>query len=247
MRVARLGPAILTAVLVALTCVGPARADAGVPDVGECYQVTDKQTYDDYWPGGTAVPCTASHSFQVTLSSLLPADVNAITFAQDHCGYLDVWKAAGVNQPKKAIVSRPLRLEAFYFVVRQPGVPASYVCGIGPVELRGRKDAVLMSMRNPVAGLTARQKAALQFCSSAVKGAPLDVPATTVPCTSTQRWQVTKWILWDDLYKTYPGEAVLRARAATICGPGTVVSVPSADGWPGGTHRSWCYKKHPAG
>jgi hypothetical protein len=247
MTLGRIGAGVVSGLLLVVACVGTAHAADAVPAVGECYQVTDKQTYDDYWPGGTAVPCATAHSFEVTLSSMLPADVNSVTFAQDHCGYLDVWKAAGVNQPKKAIVSRPLRLEAFYFVVRQPGTPASYICGIGPVELRGRKDAVLTSTRNPVAALTAAQKAALQYCSQAVKGAPLLVPATTVPCTRTPRWQVTKWILWDDLYSTYPGEAVLRARATKICGPGTVVSVPSPAVWPGGTHRSWCYKKHTAG
>jgi len=69
----------------------PASAASGVPQVGECYLITDKQTFDDYWPGATPVPCSQRHSLQITASSALPADVNAVTFAQDHCGYADVW------------------------------------------------------------------------------------------------------------------------------------------------------------
>jgi hypothetical protein len=222
----------------------PANAASGVPAVGECYLVTDKQTYDDYWPGGAAVPCTGRHSIEVTRSSPLPADVNAVNFAQDACDYLKVWKDAGVNQARNGIVSRPVRFEAFYFVVQQPGVPDTFLCGIGPVALRGKKGAVLVSSTAPVAALTAQQKAALQFCSSAARGRTIQDPAVTVPCTSTPRWQVSRWIMWDDLYASYPGEAVLRARAGRLCGPGSVPSVPSAEAWPGGTHRSWCYKKH---
>lgn len=242
MAARRIGPALIGALLVLSSGSTAASAAEGVPAVGECFRITDEQTFDDYWPGAPAVPCTSRHSLEITASSVLPADVNAITFAQDHCGYLDVWKAAGVNQPRKGIVERPLRLEAFYFVVRS--VPASYVCGIGPIEQRGKKDARLVTTTKAVADLTAKQRAALQFCSAASPGAPLKVPAVTVPCSHVPRWQVTRWILWDDLYSTYPGEAVLRARATRLCGPGSTVSVPSAAAWPGGSHRSWCYKKH---
>ncbi len=185
----------------------PAHAQTGVPAVGECYQVTDQQTYDDYWTPSAAVPCAGPHSIQITKSSVLPADVNAVTFAQDHCEYADVWTDAGVNRAVDGIVARPLRLDAFYFVVREPGVTASYVCGIGAVEQRGSHDEVLVSMRGAVADLSAAAKARLQFCSKAVKGAPLAAKAITVPCTTTPRWQVTRWIMWDDFYAAYPGEA----------------------------------------
>jgi len=221
-----------------------AHAQTGVPAVGDCYQVTNQQTYDDYWAPSAAVPCAGPHSIQITKSSVLPADVNAVTFAQDHCEYAEVWTDAGVNQALEGIVARPLRLDAFYFVVREPGVTASYVCGIGAVEQRGSHDEVLVSMRGAVADLSAAAKARLQFCSKAVKGAPLAAKAITVPCTTTPRWQVTRWIMWDDLYAAYPGEGVLRARAARLCGSRAVASVPSAEAWPGGTHRSWCYVKH---
>jgi hypothetical protein len=245
MTVRRIATALLGSVLLwSMSSVPPAAAASAAPAVGECYLVTDKQTFDDYWPGVPAVPCTSKHSLQITTSSVLPADVNAVTFATDHCAYPDVWKSAGVNQAKKGIVERPLRFDAFYFVVREPGVPASYVCAIGPILQRGKKDAQLVTTTNAVGSLTAKQKAALQFCSGDLPGAPLNVPAVTVPCSKTPRWQVTRWIMWDDFYSTYPGEAVLTARAKRLCGPGTTPSVPSVDVWPGGTHRSWCYKKH---
>ena len=245
MTVVRKVGASLAGALLAVVAAAPAASAAnGTPGVGECFRVSDQQTFNDYWPDVAPVPCTGRHSLEIVIASPLPADVNAVTFAQEQCDYLNVWKAAGVNQAKKGIVNRPMRLEAFYFVVQPTGAPASYVCGIGPILQKGKKDAVLISTTNPVAGLTASQKAALQFCSSVVPGAPLSVPAVTVPCSRTPRWQVTRWIMWDDLYRSYPGEAVLRARAAALCGPGTVVSVPSPKAWPGGTHRSWCYKKH---
>ena len=236
------------AALSALVAVGqlaaPASAASGVPQVGECYLITDKQTFDDYWPGASPVPCSQRHSLQVTASSVLPADVNAVTFAQDHCGYADVWKSLGINQARRGIVYRPIRMEAFYFVVQQPGAPVSYICGAGPVVFRGKKDSALVTMTSAVADLTARQKAALQYCNAAANGRTIQDPPVSVSCARTPRWQVEKWILWDAFYKTYPGEEVLRARAQQICGPGTTPSVPSADVWPGGTHRSWCYKKH---
>jgi hypothetical protein len=229
--------------LVAVLPAAPAGAASGAPAVGECYRITDKQTYDDNWPGGVApVPCSGTHSMQITQVHELPADVNAANFAEQQCDYLSVWSDLGINQAVDGIVARPLRIESFFFVLSQPGIPASWVCGAGPVAFRGSDAYVLTSMRGAIDALTAKQKAALQFCSSAAHGRGTASPIT-VPCTARPRWQVTKWIMWDDFYGTYPGQAVLAKRAAAMCGPGTTQSVPTAKDWPGGTHRSWCYRK----
>ena len=222
----------------------PASAASG-PAVGECYRATDAQSYEDYWPDGLApVSCSGTHTIQITRTHVLPADVNAPTFASDQCDSTSVWAEAGVNQPKAGIVSAPLRIESFYWVVRQPGAPASYVCAAGPLQFLGSKDPVLTSMAGTLPNISARESARLQFCASARAGRDFQAKPITVSCASTPRWQVAKWIMWDAFYDSYPGEAVLQRRARVLCGPGSHFSVPTASDWPGGTHRSWCYVKH---
>lgn len=232
--------AFAASVLVPVTAVA-----ATGPAPGECYRITDAQSYEDYWPTGlTPVPCSGRHSIQITRAAVLPADVNAFEFAADQCDYASVWKELGINQATDGIVTQPIRIDSFSWTVRGDGAPARYVCGAGPLEYRGRKDAALVSFTGKLPDLGSAERARLQFCTSARGGRGTRGPVITVPCSSTPRWQVTQWIMWDDFYSTYPGEAVLTARARKLCGAVTEFSVPKAKDWPGGTHRSWCYVKH---
>ncbi len=142
-------------------------------------------------------------------------------------------------------VRSPIRVEAFYFVVDSPGVPARYVCGAGAVAFHGDDPPTLVSLDSQIAVLGPADRRALGFCSSADHGRGAFTPPTTVPCSQRPRWQVVKWILWSQFYDRYPGRQVLLARAKELCGPHAVPSVPSAAAWPEGTRRTWCYRKYP--
>ena len=239
--------ALLALASLAVATVLPAStaaAAAAVPAVGQCYVLGYGQTADDYWPGATSVPCTSPHTLEITKSSVLPADVNAITFAQQQCDYPLVWADLGVNQPVNGRVRAPIRIEAFYFVVRGAGAQASYVCAAGAVAFHGSSSPTLVSLDSQIETLSAADRRALRFCSSAARGRGAFSPPITVPCSQRPRWQVMSWILWSQFYDSYPGEEVLLARAQELCGPRAVPSVPSAAAWPEGTRRTWCYRKY---
>jgi hypothetical protein len=238
--------ALCVLVVLPTTMATSARADATLPAVGECFLVTDKQTFDDYWAGLPPVPCAERHSFEVTKSSALPADVNAITFAQDQCDVAKVWKQLGINQPRAGVVRNPIRIEAFYFVIRSAGsVKPSFVCGAGPVSFRGAKGAVLTTMQGALGAMSAATKSSLLYCNSAANGRSAYAPPITVPCSKTPRWQVLKWILWSSIYADYPGEDVMAASAEQMCGPGREYSYPTAANWAKGSKRTFCYTKFP--
>ncbi|MBK9737939.1 MAG: hypothetical protein IPO93_00115 [Actinobacteria bacterium] len=232
--------------LAAVAVPAPASANATLPAVGECFLITDKQTYEGYWPGASPVPCSGKHSFEVTKSSDLPADVNAFDFAEAACDYASVWKQLGVNQPRAGMVRNPVRIEAFSFAIRGGGsVRPSYICGAGPVAFRGKKGAVLTTMTGPIKGMGAATKASLLYCNSAAGGRDAFAPPVSVPCTKTPRWQVLRWVMWASIYTDYPGEDVISAAAAQLCGPGREYSYPTEENWATGSKRTFCYTRIP--
>ncbi len=168
------------------------------------------------------------------------ADADAVTFAQDACDYLTVWKDVGINQPRGGVVRNPIRIEAFYFVVRG-AAPPSYVCGASPVVLRGAKGAVLTSMTGRIRGMSTATRASLLYCNAAAGGREAYAPAVTVPCSRTPRWQVQRWIMWAGIYDAYPGEDVMAAAAGEMCGPGREFTYPTAATWDTGSKRTFCY------
>lgn len=235
--------ALLTALVTGVT--GSAHAAAGNPAVGECFALTDKQSYDEYWPTSTPVPCTGPHSIEIARTGALPADVNAFTFAEGKCDVTSVWAQLGVNQAVAGIVRNPIRIEVFPFAVRGGGsVQPSWVCGVGPVEFRGAKGTVLVSMTGTIDGMKSAQRRSLRYCNSATRGRSAFAKPITVPCSTVPRWQVEKWIMWSEFYSTYPGEAVIKARAAKLCAPATTYSYPIKADWPDGSRRTFCYFKH---
>ena len=141
------------------------------------------------------------------------------------------------------IVEDPLRIEPRAYAVRQSA--PSYVCGAVAVSLDGRRPPSAVSLTSSIERLGRRERAALRYCSSAADGRSAMVPAVTVPCSTRPRWQATSWVMWTAYYDDNPGRAVLRERAGELCGPGTVVSVPTAASWEDGLPRSWCYRKYP--
>jgi hypothetical protein len=237
---------VSAAVVAAAVGLGaPVRADAASPAVGECFALTDAQSYEDYWPTSAPVPCSGRHSIEIARTGRLPADVNAFDYASNQCDVATVWSDLGVNRATNGIVRDPIRLEVFPFAVRGAvGAEPGWVCGIGPIAFRGGKDVALISMTGAVASMSAAQRRALRYCNSAAGGRGAFAPPVTVSCSTVPRWQVPKWIMWGDLYSTYPGEAVIKARAARLCGPGTTFSYPTAKDWPSGSRRSFCYAKH---
>lgn len=217
---------------------------AAPPQVGDCFDVSDERLQaGGWWVETPAVPCTESHTFEVTETAILPADVNAFDFAADQCGALGVWAAVGVNMPTAGIVENPLRIEARAFAVRQP--PAAYVCGAVAVWLNGRSPATAVALTSSIERLGRRAAASLRYCSAAVEDRGPLAPATTVPCGSEPRWQVASWVMWTAFYDDFPGRAALRARAARLCGPGATYSLPSAASWEEGLPRTWCYRFYP--
>ena len=222
---------------------GAASASAADPAVGECFALTDAQSYEEYWPTSAPVPCSGPHSIEIERRGALPADVDAFAFAEEQCDVTGAWAHLGVNQPVKGVVRNPLRLEVFPFAVRNGGVPA-WVCGVGPVEFRGAKGTVLISMSGAVENLTLGQRRWLRYCNSAARGRSAFAAPISVPCSTVPRWQVEKWIMWSEIYSTYPGQAVIKAQAARLCAPATTFSYPTAADWPAGSRRSFCYMRH---
>jgi hypothetical protein len=232
------------AVILPVLPVPPAVAEPAVnstdgPIVGECYDLTDQQASADLWDDAEAVPCTERHTFEVTETAPVPQDVNAIEFAEQRCGLLDVWTAVGVNASTVGVIEDPIRVESRSYYAR----PDHYVCGAVAVRYRGTDPATLVTLRTSFDRMRLRTKRALRHCASAEDGRRALSPPVTVRCASRPRWQVTAWILWSALYDDYPGRRVLKRRAAALCGPGTVVSVPPLASWEEGIPRSWCYRK----
>ena len=235
--------AILAATAVMLPVL-PAAAEPAArvtdgPIVGECYDLTDEQASDDYWDDVAPVPCTERHTFEVTETAMVPMDVNAIEFAEERCGFLDVWTAVGVNSSVAGVIEDPIRVESRSFYAR----PDHYVCGAVAVRFNGADPATLVTVSTAFDRMRLRTKRALRHCASAEDGRRAMSPPVTVRCSSRPRWQVTAWILWSALYDDYPGRRVLKRKAAVLCGPGTVTSVPPASSWDDGFPRSWCYRK----
>jgi hypothetical protein len=242
-RLVALGSGAL--VLAGLLPATAAFASASSPAVGECFAITNAQSYEDYWPTSAPVSCHGPHSIEIVMSGALPADVNAFDFASGKCDVTEAWAKTGVNQAVGGIVRNPLRIEAFPFAVRGgAGERPAWVCGLGPVAFRGSKDDKLIKMSGSLARMSAASRASLRYCASAARGRDAFAPPITVPCSTTPRWQVPTWIMWGDLYSTYPGEAVIKARAARLCPLGSTFSYPTAADWPTGSRRSFCYVKH---
>jgi len=185
------------------------------------------------------VPCTEPHTFEVTETAPVPMDVNAIDFARDRCGMLDVWTAVGVNSSRAGVIADPIRIEARSFYAP----PERYVCGAVALRYRGAAPATVVRLTSSIDRLRMGTTRALRHCSSAKAGRSALAPPITVRCSRQPRWQVTAWILWSALYDTYPGRVVLRKRAAELCGPGTVRSLPTVASWNDGIARTWCYRK----
>ena len=222
----------------------PSVRPAVAPLVGECYDLTDEVLQaDGYWADTAPVPCSQPHTFQVTETGAVPQDVNAFEFAATQCGPLDVWTAVGVNGSTAGIVKNPLRIEPRSFAIRQ-AAPA-YACGAVAVSFNGRRPPAAVPLTSTIERLRPREEATLRHCSSAAGGRSAFAPPITVPCTSRPRWQVTSWIIWSALYDDYPGRAALRARAAELCGPDAVFTVPSAIAWDKKASRTWCYLEYP--
>ena len=232
--------AVLVPLLPALpAAAGPSGQPSGAPVIGECYDLTDQQAQSDYWAAADPVPCTEPHTLEVTETAMVPMDVNAVDFARDRCGPLDVWTAVGVNSSAAGVIENPIRVDSRSFYLR----PDRYVCGAVAVEFNGTEPATLVTVSTSFERLRRGATRALRHCASAENGRRALAPPITVPCSSRPRWQVTAWILWSALYDNYPGRRVLKRRAAELCGPGRVTSMPTAASWEDGIPRTWCFRK----
>ena len=244
----RCGPLLVAALAAGLALPAvtatPAAATDRAPQVGDCFDVPDAVLEEGgWWPDIDPVPCSEPHTYEVTQVGLLPQDVDAFAFARDQCSALAVWAAVGVNQPLAGMVADPLRIEPRSFGVRRQ--PASWVCGAVAVDYNGRGARTAVRLDSPVEGLTRRASAGLRHCSSAADDRRALAPPVTVPCSTRPRWQERTWIVWTAFYDDDPGRAELRARAAVLCGPRAVVSLPSRADWVEGLPVTRCHLKYP--
>lgn len=224
--------------------IAPAAASERTPQVGDCYDLSDVVLQEGgWWPDVDPVSCSAPHTYEVTQVGLLPQDVDAFAFAADQCSALAVWAAVGVNQPVAGVVTDPLRIEPRSFGVRRQ--PASWVCGAVAVDLNGRAAPTAVRLDSSVEGLTRRAAAGLRHCSSAAGDRRALAPPVTVACSTRPRWQARTWIVWTAFYDDDPGRAELRARAAQLCGPRAVPSLPSPADWDEGLPITRCHVKYP--
>lgn len=222
--------AALPSTLLGVPAVAAPVSTATRPIVGECYDIPDDRLADvGWWVPATPVPCSQAHTFQVTETGPLPADVDALAFAASACGVLEAWTAVGVNTPMAGVITDPVRVEPRSFAVRQQ--PGSYVCGAVAVQKNGLAPATAVRLDSPIDRLSRRERAELRHCSSAAEGRRALAPAITVPCSTRPRWQEEARVLWTAFYDEYPGRAALRSRATELCGPGTTISLPRAAAW----------------
>jgi hypothetical protein len=232
--------AAVGATLLALPAA-PAHA-APIPQVGDCYLLDDDQLNEvGWWPDAPAVPCTQEHTFEVTKTGPLPADVNAFEFAERQCSDLDAWAALGVNRPVSGIVPRPLRIVSRAFAVRDARGP--YVCGAVVPVFNGSDAPTYTTLDSPFDGLSRRDLFDLRFCADAEDGRRALAPAVSVPCSSRPRWEVSSWVVWTAFYDAFPGRPALRERARELCGQSRAVSVPSRADWDEGWPVTRCYLK----
>lgn len=237
-----LAGALLPALPAAAVATAASRTlPTSLPVVGECYALSDAEAAGDYWTEDDPVACSQPHTYEITEAALLPMDVDAIAFARERCGSLDVWTALGVNSSSAGIIENPIRIEPRAFSAR----PDHFVCGAVAVDYQGASPATLVPLTSSIERLRSRSKASLRHCADASDGRSALAPAVTVPCSSRPRWQATSWILWSALYDDNPGRAALRARATQLCGAGAVFSLPGAASWSAGMPRTWCYRKYP--
>lgn len=222
----------------------PSAATDRVPLVGDCFDLSDAVLEEGgWWPDVEPVPCSEPHTFEVTTVGLLPEDVDAFAFARDQCSALAVWAAVGVNQPVAGIVTDPLRIEPRSFGLRRQ--PAGWVCGAVAVDYNGRAAQTAVRLDSPLEGLGRRSTVGLRHCASAADDRRALAPPVTVACATRPRWQERTWIVWTAFYDDDPGRAELRARAAQLCGPRAVVSLPSAADWVEGVPITRCHLKYP--
>jgi hypothetical protein len=238
---------VTAAVLVLAVPAAPALADQ-TPGVGECYDL-DPGAFGSAaggpgrWPDAEPVPCSQPHTFEITGLGLLPEDADGAEAARSACTDLAVWSAVGVNRAVAGIVTDPLRVESRAFLVGTR--PQAWVCGAVAVEYRGRAGAVPIPLESTVEGLSRRDARALRHCAEASGGRSALAPAVTTACTTRPRWQERTWVLWSALFDDNPGRAVLRARAAELCGQRAVASVPRAEEWISGLPLTRCHTKYP--
>ena len=138
---------------------------------------------------------------------------------REQCGALDVWNAVGVNRPVAGIVEDPLRIEPRAYAVRQS--PPSYVCGAVAVELDGRRPPSRRPphLRDRAAEPTRARVPALLLVRRRRPRRP-GARRDGARARRRPRWQVRSWVMWTAFYDDFPGRAVLRERAAALCGPG---------------------------
>ena len=230
-------------VIAVLTLVGgvPAQAAPTLPVPGECYDLDDEVLQEGgWWPETVPVPCTQTHTFEVTDVGLLPADANAFDFAKRQCTALNTWTSLGINLPVAGIVPNPLRVEPWSFAVRS--APASYVCGGVAVRYLGADDPVAVPLRSSIRELPPRQRVALRHCADAANERGALEPPITVRCARRPSWLVTSWITWKAFYDDYPGRPALKDRARDLCGPDRTFSLPTRADWEDGVPTTWCYR-----
>lgn len=244
----RAGRVAVTAVVLVLAApAAPALAEQ-TPGVGECFDLdpgmfSSASGGPGRWPAVDAVPCSQPHTYEITGLGLLPDDVDGVEAARSACTDLAVWSAVGVNRAVAGIVTDPLRVESRAFLVGTR--PQAWVCGAVAVEYRGRAGATPVPLESTVEGLTRRDARALRHCAEASDGRSALAPAVTTACTTRPRWQERTWVLWSALFDDNPGRAVLRARAAELCGARAVASVPRAEEWIAGLPITRCHTKYP--
>lgn len=240
-------PLVAVSVISTASPASASRASAATPVVGECYDLPAEVLLTRAgWlePVPVPVPCTASHTFEVTRVGALPdlpETEDPTDLAAQQCGPLGVWNEVGVNRPTAGVVTDPLRIEARSFAVREP-TPV-FVCGAVAVEWSRRGELGIVPLTAAIEDLTAEQLEELRYCSRA-RGVrrPWTAPVT-VSCSSQPRWEATAWVLWTAFYDEDPGRARLRARAVAICGDEARFSLPRAVDWSTGLPWTRCYER----
>ncbi len=222
----------------------PGEASRARPIVGECYDLTDEQAGDDYWADTGAGAVHGAAHLRGHRDGAGPdgrqrrSSSPRIAAASLTCG-----PRSASTPPMAGIIEDPIRIEARSFVAaaRTSTCAARSRCGTD-----GPAPATLVHLDAPRSTACARRTTrALRHCSSAEDGRRALAPPITVRCSSRPRWQVTAWILWSALYDDYPGSCRAQERAAELCGPRTVRSLPTAPRGRTESPRTWCYRKVP--
>lgn len=235
--------ALGTVAAVALSSVASTSSASAAtsPQVGECFDMSQKQADGEQWPSLEPVPCTSPHTVQIAKVGAIPAGIGVEKYVAKQCDYKMIVRSVGLNQVSGgdlAVVEAPVRAGSSWFLL--PG--GGFLCTASIYDNNGSKPLTFVTVDSLLADLSPRQLEEFRYCSYA-KGRAWWKPKITVSCLEEPRWEVTFFIEWFDMYRSFPGQATLTRISKAVCGPTAQWNYITRSLWQSGVRRTQCIER----